>query len=63
MRKILLMIVIIIFLVCIFYDEQEEIRVRIVPNSDSKEDLEIKEIVKNITVCYLMEAYEELTYV
>ena len=58
MRKILLMIVIIIFLVCIFYDEQEEIRVRIVPNSDSKEDLEIKEIVKNITVCYLKEAYD-----
>lgn len=60
MRRILLIIVVFVFIVCIFYDkEQEEIRVRIVPNSDNKEDLFIKEKIKSITICYLKEAYDK----
>lgn len=61
MRKIIIGILII---VCIIIGlnsckETKEIRVRVIPNSDSKKDLEKKEIAKNITVCYLKEAYSK----
>ena len=65
MRKIILILIIVIFIVAVFMDmdDNTEIRVRIVPNSDSKKDLDVKEKVKNITVCYLKQAYDSDYYV
>jgi hypothetical protein len=40
-------------------DNNKEIRVRIVPNSNEVDDLQEKQIVKDITICYLKEAYDE----
>lgn len=61
MRKILIGLLVI---VCIgigihSLNKEEEIRVRIIPNSDTKKDLDIKEKAKDITVCYLKEAYSK----
>jgi Stage II sporulation protein R (spore_II_R). len=41
------------------FNEAKEIRVRIIPNSDSSLDLRQKEKAKDITICYLREAYSE----
>ena len=61
MRKLLFVIIIIIFIFCLFNnsDEDKEIRVRIIPNSDSKNDLLVKENVKNAVVCYLEMIYDK----
>ena len=65
MRKIIIFILMILFIVAVFIDMdgEPEIRVRIVPNSDSKRDLAIKEKVKDITICYLKQAYDSDYYV
>lgn len=61
MRKILIVGIIILFVVVLFTkcQEKKEIRVRIIPNSDEVADLKVKEKAKNITICYLKEAYDE----
>ena len=55
----------ILFIVAVFIDMdgESDIRVRIVPNSDSKRDVAIKEKVKDITICYLKQAYDSDYYV
>ena len=61
MRKILLVGLILVCAVMVFMKTQEtkEIRVRVIPNSDSAKDLTTKEKAKDITVCYLKEAYDK----
>lgn len=61
MRKILIGALIIACIVIAFMNlkAEKEIRVRIIPNSDLKIDLENKNKAKDITVCYLKEAYCE----
>lgn len=44
-------------------EEVEEIRVRVIPNSNSEVDLLVKEDVKNITVSYLKKAYDSNYYI
>lgn len=59
MRKIGIIILIILF-VYVFVSNmsnEEEIRVRIIPNSDKKEDLLLKEEAKKYVVYYLKKAY------
>lgn len=58
MRKLLIIAVLIFFVFTLINnDNKDEIRVRVIPNSDSKEDLLVKEDVKSMTICYLKEAY------
>ncbi len=60
MRKLLLILLIFVsFVIVLKNKDSKEIRVRIIPNSDSKKDLDVKEKVKNITICYLKNAYNE----
>lgn len=61
MRKILIVGIILLCVILIFARSQEEkeIRVRIIPNSDETTDLKVKEKAKNITICYLKEAYDK----
>ncbi len=61
MRKIGLGLLIIVFIVVVVLNlkEDKEIRVRIIPNSDLTCDLEVKEKAKEITICYLKEAFDE----
>ena len=61
MRKIIIAGIIILCVVMLFTRSQaeKEIRVRIIPNSDEASDLKVKEKAKNITVCYLKEAYDK----
>lgn len=61
MRKLLLVLLVIACLVIGLQqlNREKEIRVRIIPNSDHSSDLEIKEKAKDITVCYLKEAYDK----
>ncbi|MDE5855934.1 MAG: hypothetical protein K2H06_02705 [Anaeroplasmataceae bacterium] len=61
MRKIIIAGIIILCVILVFTRSQEEkeIRVRIIPNSDEASDLKVKEKAKDITVCYLKEAYDE----
>lgn len=61
MRKIIIAGIIILCIVLVFTRSQEEkeIRVRIIPNSDEVSDLKVKETAKDITVCYLKEAYDK----
>ena len=62
MRKILFILIIIVCVVVMINnigDNNKEIRVRIVPNSNEVDDLQEKQIVKDITICYLKEAYDE----
>lgn len=61
MRKIGLGLLIIVFIVVVILNlkEDKEIRVRIIPNSDLTCDLEVKEKAKEITICYLKEAFDE----
>lgn len=58
MRKIIIVILIIAFIGVFFLNqnEEKEIRVRIIPNSNSAYDLKVKEEAKAITICYLNEA-------
>ena len=60
MRKFTLIFLVIISILIYINNKEEvkEIRVRVVPNSDSEVDLLVKEDVKNITVSYLKEAYD-----
>ena len=60
MRKIILAGIIILCIILGFTRSQEEkeIRVRVIPNSDEAIDLKVKEKAKDITVCYLKEAYD-----
>ena len=61
MRKLILVGIIFVFAIAVFlnFKEEKEIRVRIIPNSDTSLDLEVKETAKDITVCYLKTAYDE----
>lgn len=61
MRKLIIVILVIACLVIGLQqlNREKEIRVRIIPNSDTSSDLEIKEKAKDITVCYLKEAYDK----
>lgn len=61
MRKILLIIIVIACLSVFFLQDkkQEEIRVRIIPNSNNAEDLKVKEEVKDVVLCYLNMVYDE----
>ena len=61
MRKLLFFIIVIVFLFCLLNnnDDEKEIRVRIIPNSDSAVDLSIKEKVKDMVICYLDMTYDE----
>lgn len=60
MRKFLIvgLILLCVIMMIMKTQEKKEIRVRVVPNSNTKEDLEIKESAKTITICYLKEAYD-----
>ena len=62
MRKtlfIILLIICIIVMINNISDDNKEIRVRIIPNSNSEKDLLNKQITKDITICFLSEAYDE----
>ncbi|MBD5391067.1 hypothetical protein HDR67_03590 [bacterium] len=61
MRKFLIAGLVVLCGIFIFMRTQEtkEIRVRVIPNSNTTEDLKIKEKAKNITICYLKEAYDQ----
>lgn len=61
MRKLLFGIIIIIFIFCLLNNSEEdkEIRVRIIPNSDSRNDLLAKEDIKNAVICYLEMIYDK----
>ena len=52
MRKLILVGIIFVFAIAVFlnFKEEKEIRVRIIPNSDTSLDLEVKETAKDITV-------------
>ena len=60
MRKVL---IIFLFIICVVVlinkEEKQEIKVRIIPNSNDKEDMEIKEEVKNAIIYYLELIYDE----
>ncbi|MDE7264624.1 MAG: stage II sporulation protein R [Anaeroplasmataceae bacterium] len=60
MRKIIIVGIVLLFGLTLFFKLQEEpeIRVRIIPNSDEAYDLEVKEKAKTVTICYLKEAYD-----
>lgn len=60
MRKILIAILVIACLIGLFTkgNEEEEIRVRIIPSGDSIKDLEEKEEVKEVVLCYLNKVYD-----
>jgi hypothetical protein len=60
MRKIILIVVIILFILTLVDNKNnDEIRVRIVPNSNSEKDLIIKEKVKESVIYYLSEIYDD----
>ena len=61
MRKILIIGVVIVFAITLFFhfNEEKEIRVRVIPSSDEVTDLKVKEKAKDITICYIKEAYDE----
>ena len=60
MRKIILIVIFILFLITLVNNEkEEEIRVRIIPNSNSEDDLVIKENVKDAVVYYLYCIYSD----
>ena len=60
MRKIVLIILVVICLAVYFFREAEpeEIRVRIIPNSNQTADIEKKEEVKDVVLCYLSMVYD-----
>jgi len=59
MRKLGLIIVFIFFGITLLNNlsKEEEIRVRVIPNSDESRDLLEKEEAKELVICYLKEAY------
>ena len=61
MRKILIVGIIIAFVWVLFLNmnEEKEIRVRVIPNSDTALDLQDKEKAKAMTICYMRQAYDE----
>ena len=64
-RTLLIILVIVCFIVMIkgIKDDEQEIRVRIIPNSNNQGDLENKQIVKDVIVSYLYNAYDEEYFV
>lgn len=61
MRKALIIIIITLGFIALIkaINPSEEMRVRIIPNSNSEIDLKIKEEVKSITVTYLEKQYDK----
>ncbi len=61
MKKTVIVIIILIFLVAFFLKEpaSKEIRTRIIPNSNSEIDLKEKEEVKEIVIKFLKENYNK----
>lgn len=60
MRKIIFIVVIIMFLLSLVDNKKnEEIRVRIVPNSNSDHDIKVKNDVKDAVIYYLSKIYDE----
>lgn len=61
MRKILLIILIIICICAIFMrkEQEKEIRVRIIPNGNTYQDLNEKNKAKEVVLCYLDIIYDE----
>ena len=61
MRKALMIIIIVLGFIALIkaIKPSEEMRVRVIPNSNSKIDLEIKEEVKEITITYLEKQYDK----
>ena len=58
MRKLLLLVILVLFVVALINkNNDEEIRVRIIPNSNSDVDLKIKEECKGIVAEYLYYIY------
>lgn len=60
MRKIF--VTIFVILICVFcigkvFANDDEIRVRVIPNSNTESDLYIKKEVQTLTVCFLKECY------
>lgn len=67
MRKLLFIGILFVGILVAFMnikEEQKEIRVRVIPNSDQAYDLKVKEQAKELTTLYLKEAYhvEYTTY-
>lgn len=60
MRKFIFILLIILFGITILKNPNnpEEIRVRIIPNSDDKKDIMDKDVVKEYVVLYLKQAYD-----
>lgn len=60
MRKILLAVLVVVCLAVFFLrdKDEEEIRVRIIPNGNTPADLERKAEVKDIVLCYLDLVYD-----
>ena len=60
MKKIIILLILILLLIFTFNDkETSQIRVRIIPKDNSLESLEIKEEVKEITINFLKENYND----
>lgn len=61
MRKLALVVIFIVFIISVFFNmsKEKEIRVRIIPNSNNISDLEEKDEVKDIIICYLNNIYDE----
>lgn len=61
MRKALIILILILGFIVIIKAvcPDEEMRVRIIPSSNSAVDLEIKEVVKEATISYLEEQYDK----
>lgn len=68
MRKrfiFLLILILSLFLMIRLLDNEQELRVRIIPNSNSEEDIQVKEEVKEEVILFLKENYSNYynTYV
>ncbi len=60
MRKGLFIAIVVLFLVCLITKEdKKEIRVRIIPNSNSAIDINTKYEVKEVVNAYLLRVYDE----
>ncbi len=61
MRKALFIIIVVIFFLFILNNnsQKEEIRVRIIPNSNSADDINIKNEVKEVVKAYLVSTYDD----
>ena len=65
MRKILIVGIIIAFIWVLFLNtnEEKEIRVRVIPNSDTALDLQDKEKAKAMTICYMKHMMNHILYI